>query len=104
MSEEQKVLVNIHDSYRWVVAICDEELLGRTLKEDIRKLDLTGLFFKGKTMNKEETLKEIERCTYEDATFNIVGTKATTIAKEAGIINEEGIMTIEGIPYALVLV
>jgi len=39
----------------------------------------------------------------EDATFNIVGEKSTQLALKLGIIMQEGIKTIDKIPYALVL-
>ena len=39
----------------------------------------------------------------EDSTFNIVGEKAVRTAVETGIISEDGIGRIQGIPFALVL-
>jgi len=39
----------------------------------------------------------------EDATFNIVGEKSIKIAKELEIIKDEGVIEIEGVPFALVL-
>jgi hypothetical protein len=104
MEENKDIVVKVHDSYRWVVAICDKELLGRVLREGKRTLDLSGNFFKGIEMEKKEVLEEIDRCTYEDATFNVVGERSIKIALEAGIIEESGVIKIEGIPFALVLV
>jgi len=100
---DKDIVVRVHDSYRWVVAICDKELVGRQLVEGIRSLDLSGNFFKGIEMDEEEVLDEIERCENEDATFNIVGKRSIQIALKAGIISSEGIMTIDGVPFALVL-
>ena len=39
----------------------------------------------------------------EDATFNIVGKESVQTALEAGIIKEQGIIKIQEVPIALVL-
>ena len=97
------ISLKIHKSYRWVVAVCDEELIGRKLIDGKRVLDLSGEFFKGEIMNNEEIRKELSRCKNEDATFNFVGERAVKIAKESGIANDEGIVEIDKTPFALVL-
>ncbi len=68
------ILVKVHESYRMVVAVCDED---------------AG--------------NEIVRCSNEDATFNFVGEKSVGLAKELGIVKSEGVMDIDGVPFALVL-
>jgi len=102
--EEKNVLVNVHNSYRWVVAVCDEDVGGRILSEGKKRLDLSGNFFKGKSMNLDEAREEMIRCANEDATFNIVGENSVNLAKELGLVVDEGVLKIEGIPFALVLV
>ncbi|MFH1238360.1 MAG: DUF424 family protein [archaeon] len=97
------IILKVHKSYRWVVAVCDEELLGRKLVDGKRALDLSGQFFKGETMNCDEVRKEVSRCKDEDATFNFVGKRSVKIAKELEIVNDESVIEIEGIPFALVL-
>ena len=97
------MLIKIHKSYRDVIAICDSELLGRKLEEGNRQLDLSGEFFKGEEKKEEEILEFIKDIAKEDATFNIVGKKATELALKAGIISKEGIKKIQGVPFALVL-
>ncbi|MBT6690698.1 hypothetical protein HN903_01120 [archaeon] len=39
----------------------------------------------------------------EDVTFNFVGKESVGIAKELGIIKSEGVMDVDGVPVALVL-
>jgi hypothetical protein len=97
------MLVKIHKSYRTVVAICDEELIGKKFEQDNKQLDLTSNFFKGEEKTAEEVLDIIEKASYEDATFNIIGNKSTDLALKAGIIKPEGIQRIQEIPVALVL-
>ena len=96
-------LVKIHKSYRTTVSLCDEDLIGRKLSEGLRELDLTGEFFKGKKTSDEEILEILRDMALEDATFNIVGEKSCELAKEAGVISDEGIFKIEGVLVALAL-
>jgi hypothetical protein len=97
------VLVNIHESYRWVVAVCDKDVFGRKLVDGNRVLDVSGEFFNGKEMGDKEVEEEIVRCNREDATFNFVGKKSVEIAKILGLVKDEGVVEIDGIPFALVL-
>ena len=117
------VLLKVHKSYRWVVAVCDEDVFGRVLKDPIghpirqrsngtgrsngssgdRVLDVSGDFFKGDVMSEVEVREEIVRCAGEDATFNFVGARSVGIAKELGLVKDEGIIEIEGVLFALLL-
>lgn len=97
------MLIKIHKSYRYVIAICDSELLGRKLEQGNKQLDLSGEFFNGEEKAEKEAFEIIKDAAKEDATFNIVGKKATELALKAGIIDKEGIRKIQGIPFALVL-
>jgi uncharacterized protein len=99
----EDILFRIHKSYRWVVAVCDKELYGKKLIEDKAQLDLTGEFFNGEVLGSEETKRRMIDANKEDATFNIVGEKSVSIAKELGFIKEEGILEVQGVPFALVL-
>lgn len=96
------MLVKIHRTYREIVAICDSELLGKIFKEGKIKLELTK-FYEGEEKTEEETLEIIQDMAIEDATFNIVGEKSVALAISCGIISKEGIKTVQGVPFALVL-
>jgi len=61
-------------------------------------------FFKGEELSKEEIKKQIEKAIIEDSTFNIVGKKSVALALEMGIIEKSGIITIDGVPIALILI
>jgi len=97
------ILLKIHESYRWVVAVCDSDVFGKKLIEGKRVLDVSGNFFKGRAINEWKARDEIIRCAGEDATFNFVGRKSVGIAKELGVVKDEGIVNIDGVPVALVL-
>ena len=95
--------MKIHNAYRIVIAICDTNLLGKKFEQGERQLDLTGGFFKGEEKTEEEVKEIIRQAKAEDATFNIVGEKACRLAKEIGLIEEEGVIQIQGVPVAMIL-
>lgn len=97
------MFVNIIQSYRNIVAICDSEIVGKTFEEGNFKLETKESFFKGEKKEPEEVEKILKEMVLEDATFNIVGKNSTSLAIKSGIIEEEKIKKITGIPYALKL-
>ena len=97
------ILLRVHKSYRWIVAVCDEDVFGRKLVEGKRVLDVSGDFFKGDKMSENEVRAEVVRCAREDATFNFVGKDSVRIARELGLVKDEGVVEIDGVPFALVL-
>ncbi len=98
-----EIVVRVHKSYRWVVAVCDADVRGRQLSEGSMQLDLSGRFFEGDSCGEGEAREKILDCVKEDATFNIVGKDSVRLAMELGIVKEEGVREIEGVPFALVL-
>ncbi len=98
------MLVNVIKSYRDIVAICDSELIGKKFYEGKFQLDVKESFFKGKEMSEKEAIKIIQEMSREDAIFNFVGKKSVNTALKAGVISQEGIRKIQGIPFAMVLV
>jgi hypothetical protein len=103
LAMEGEILVKIHKSHRIVVAICDKNIYGKILEDGKRSLDLTTRFFDGESVSLDELKEIIINYVREDATFNIVGKKSVSMAKELGVIKDEGIIDISGIPYALIL-
>jgi len=95
--------INVINSYRDVVAICDLDLIGKVFEQGKFQLDVKESFYKGKQVSEKELLDIINHLSREDATFNIVGKNSVHVALRAGIILEEGIKKIQGIPFALVL-
>jgi hypothetical protein len=97
------MLVKIHKSYRQIVAICDSELLGKKFEQGERILDVRDSFFNGEEKNQEETIELMKSLAAEDATFNIIGKESCNAGLKAGIINKEGIIKVQGVPFALIL-
>ncbi len=97
------ICMKIHRSYRSVVAVCDSELIGKKYEEGIKQLELRENFFRGEEKSYEEIVEMMKKQILEDASFNIAGKESVKAALEAGIISEEGIAKVQGIPFALVL-
>jgi len=95
--------VKIHKGTRYVVAICDSSIFGKKFEEGNMQLDLTGKFFDGKEAGEKEIREIIKDMKREDACFNIAGEESVKLGKEMGIIKKEGIIKIEKIPVALIL-
>jgi len=93
----------IHKAYRDIVAISDTDLIGKIFEEGIKQININPNFFQGEEKTKEEILNILRDLEKEDATFNIVGKESINTALEAGIIKPEGILKIQDIPIALVL-
>lgn len=98
------ILIRLHESYRKTVAACDAELLGKKFVEDSLQLDLKETFYGGKECKEEKAIEIFRDCAFDDATFNIVGKESIDAAIKAGIIEKEGVITIQGIPHALSLI
>ncbi|HDK42190.1 MAG TPA: DUF424 family protein, partial [Candidatus Pacearchaeota archaeon] len=79
------------------------ELLGKCFEEGKFQLDIKESFYKGEETPEEKAIQIMQNMSREDATFNIAGEKSINTAIKAGIISEEGIKKIQGIPFALIL-
>ena len=95
--------VRVHKAYREIIAICDEELLGKNFEEGTRVLNITEYFFGGDKCDEKEVERIIIDGVKGDSTFQIAGEKSVQISINLGAINEEGVKKIQGIPIALIL-
>jgi hypothetical protein len=98
------MLVKIHESYRKIIAVCDESLIGKKFEEGNVQLDIRQDFYEGELMNEEEVIELLKDAATEDSTFNIVGEDSIKSAIKAGIIDEKGLIRVQGIPHALGLI
>ncbi len=95
--------IKIHTAYRVIVALADSDLIGKSFEEGIKRIEIKTAFFGGEEKSKEETIEILKDMQKEDATFNIVGEESCQCALEAGVIRKEGIIRIQNVPIALVL-
>ena len=96
--------INIIRSYRDVIAICDEELLGKVFEEGKFQLDIKESFYKGEKYPEDKAMEIMQDMKKEDATFNIAGEKSVNAALKTGIVSEANIRKIDGIPFAMILI
>lgn len=97
------LLVKIHSSYRKIIAVCDADLLGKRFEQGKMQLDVRKDFYGGESKKEEEVVELLQKAEKEDATFNLIGTKAVNAGIKAGVINKQGILRVKGIPNALSL-
>lgn len=82
-----------------LLAICDVEILGRTLREGKIVFCVKEDFYKGRRVNVEEAVSMIENSTI----VNMVGRNIVKKAIEKGYVHPEAVLNIEGVPHAQVV-
>lgn len=79
-----------------VAAICDSDLVGKTLKNGNIDFEVKESFYGSKEIGEEVALEILKGCTIG----NIVGKKIVSLAKRHGFITEENVISIGGTPHA----
>lgn len=91
------MLVKLHKKeHRTIVAVCDKQLIGQLLEENGKQLDLRSDFYKGDEKNAQEIGDLIRNANG----VNLVGDEAIALGLQEGVIDEEHIIKIKGIPHA----
>jgi hypothetical protein len=82
-----------------LLAMCDAEILGETLREGKLVFCVREDFYKGARVSVEEAVSMIEKSTI----VNMVGRNIVRKAVEKGYVHPEAILTIQGVPHAQVV-
>lgn len=82
-----------------LLAICDAEILGKTLREGKIVFRVKEEFYKGSKVNVEEAVAMIENSTI----VNMVGRNVVQKAVEKGYVHPEAVLNIEGVPHAQIV-
>jgi hypothetical protein len=82
-----------------LLAICDAELLGRTLREGKIVFCVKEDFYKGTRLSVGEAISVIESSTI----VNLVGKNIVKKAIELGYVHPEAVLEIEGVPHAQIV-
>ena len=79
-----------------VIAMCDEELLGKVIEEGKRVIDLKthANFYKGSLVTEEEAAEALDSDIYS---ANIVGKRSVKIAIDKGIALKEQVMKVKDV-------
>ncbi len=81
-----------------ILAVCDENLIGKTFKEKDLKIEITERFYKGDLVDDNEAIKIMK----EHRNINIVGNDSIKLALKNKIIEKENIIKIKNIPHAII--
>jgi hypothetical protein len=82
-----------------LLAMCDVEILGRTLRKGKIIFHVKEEFYKGTRVNIEEAVAMIENSTI----VNMIGKNVVQKAIEKGHVHPEAVLNIEGIPHAQIV-
>ncbi|MDI9394033.1 MAG: DUF424 domain-containing protein [Euryarchaeota archaeon] len=81
-----------------LVAACDEEVLGKTLKYGNTTVEINRAFYGGELVSEEELQKALEEAT----TANFFGEKTIKCAIKCGLVDPDSVIMIDCIPHAQV--
>jgi len=82
-----------------LLAICDCEVLGRTLREGKVVFHVKDEFYNGGKVSVDEAVCMIENSTI----VNMVGKNCVGKAIEKGYVHPEAVLRIEGVPHAQIV-
>jgi hypothetical protein len=82
-----------------LLAMCDCELLGKTLREGKIVFQVKEDFYRGARVDVDEAVCMIENSTI----VNMVGKNVVKKAIEKGYVHPEAVLKIEGVPHAQIV-
>lgn len=82
-----------------LLATCDIEVLGKTLREGKIVFHVNEKFYGGFKVNVEEAIELMKQSTI----VNMVGEKVVRKAIEAGLVHPEAVLLISGVPHAQIV-
>jgi len=82
-----------------ILAMCDEELIGKVLKSGklVIDLDKYASFYKGDLISEEDAAKAIS--SEEIYSANIVGERSISIVIKNGLVDEKDVMLVGKVPF-----
>ncbi len=82
-----------------VLAVCDCDLLGKTLREGKIVFRIKDEFYKGKRTTVDEAVGLIGNSTI----VNLVGKTCVEVAIREGFVHPDAVLNIEGVPHAQIV-
>ncbi|MGB9939668.1 DUF424 domain-containing protein [Methanosarcina sp.] len=79
-----------------LVAACDKEVLGKTLKRGNTAVEISRAFYEGEYVSEEELQKALEGAT----TANLFGEKTIKCAIKCRLIDPDSVIIIDNVPHA----
>ncbi len=83
-----------------IIALCDEDLIGKVLKEGDIEINLKehAYFYKGEKVDEEKIKEELKNFT----SINSIGNKSVGLLLRLGIVNESDVKEVAGIKHVQV--
>lgn len=82
-----------------LLAICDENILGKTLKQGNIVFQVREDFYKGSLVSMQEAVDLIEK----SIIVNMIGQRIVKEAVEKGLVHPEAVLKIDGVPHAQIV-
>jgi hypothetical protein len=82
-----------------LLAMCDAEILGKTLRQGKIVFHVKERFYRGSKVNIEEAVAMIEHSTI----VNMVGRNVVQRAVDEGYVHPEAVLNIDGVPHAQIV-
>jgi len=97
MMVEVEVYVKVHHHGKdIVVAVCDEDLLGKTFTDGPLKIEVSERFYGGEKVKVEEAMRIAKRATIA----NFLGKNSVKYAIKSKIIHKDAVIEVASIPHA----
>lgn len=81
-----------------LVNICDEELVGRTVREGELQVHFSKEFYSGEVVDKGEALRLIRTCSI----INLAGSRSVSLAVDNSVGAREAIREIGQVPFLMI--
>jgi hypothetical protein len=80
-----------------IVAVCDSELIGKVLREGelVLNLEKYASFYQGEQADEKTVEEELLTAT----SMNLVGERATAVAKRMKLVKDSDVMRIQKVPH-----
>ncbi|WP_144904835.1 DUF424 domain-containing protein [Halobellus captivus] len=85
-----------------LVSVCDPECLGETYVEGEIELDVTEAFYGGEEAEEVDADAVVDSLT-RASVANLVGERSVSVAVDAGIVDEERVLSVDGTLHAQLL-
>lgn len=79
-----------------LVAVCDEDLVGRTFRDGEVRLEVSEDFYGDDNAAREEVVEGLR----DAAIANLVGEGAVEAGVEAEVVDTENVLYVDGVPHA----
>ncbi|MDY0387636.1 MAG: DUF424 family protein [Methanolobus sp.] len=81
-----------------IIALCDRELIGKTLKEGNITITISEEFYKGEIVSEKNAIDIISKA----SNINIFGKNAVACAVDCGVVDKDHIRIIDEVAHAQV--